>query len=193
MLPLEINAASNGVDMPIDIERDELFLDPPGPRGASRRGKSRRLRWSLEPAESSDPVRTYLREMGTVRLLKREDEVFLAKQIERGDALVLKAIARSPIAIEALIAAAEDIRRGSRPINEIVYFPNEGLRRIQAPKPAGRTLETIDKLAGGSRPTGEQASGQSGADSQIQDQVSCTGKMATRTDARAHLSVGSVY
>ena len=69
----------------------------------------------------------------------------LAKQIEHGDALVLKAVSRSPIAIEAVIAAAEDIRRGSRAVNEIVQFPNEGLRRLQAE--TRRTLETIDKLA----------------------------------------------
>src|SRR5271165_2987732 len=87
MLPLEIDAASNGVDMSIEIDRDELLLDPQNleePEEAA-------LEVEPGPAESSDPVRTYLREMGTVRLLKREDEVSLAKQIERGDALVLKA------------------------------------------------------------------------------------------------------
>jgi RNA polymerase primary sigma factor len=142
MLSLEINAASKGVDMPIEIDRDELFLDP---QSLQETPEEAELEVEPGPAESSDPVRTYLREMGTVRLLKREDEVSLAQQIERGDALVLKAVSRSPIASQAVIAAAEDIRRGTRPINEIVQFPNEGLPRTQAE--TRRTLETINKLA----------------------------------------------
>ena len=50
---------------------------------------------SLE--KTNDPVRMYLREMGTVPLLTREGEVAIAKRIERGQLLVLKTITRSPI------------------------------------------------------------------------------------------------
>jgi RNA polymerase primary sigma factor len=50
---------------------------------------------SLE--KTNDPVRMYLREMGTVPLLTREGEVAIAKRIERGQLLVLKTISRSPI------------------------------------------------------------------------------------------------
>ena len=146
MLPIEIDAASNGVDMPgadmpIEIDRDELSFEPQ----PLEEPEEVELEATPGPTESSDPVRTYLREMGTVRLLKREAEVSLAKQIERGDGLVLRAVSRSPIAIQALIAAGEDIRRGTRPINEIVHFPSEGLRRNQTE--TRRILETIDKLA----------------------------------------------
>ena len=51
----------------------------------------------------SDPVRMYLREMGTVPLLKRHEEVAIAKRIERGRLLVLKTITRSPIIVKELI------------------------------------------------------------------------------------------
>src|SRR5512140_2046093 len=47
--------------------------------------------------QTNDPVRMYLREMGTVPLLTREGEVEIAKRIERGQLRVLKAISRSPI------------------------------------------------------------------------------------------------
>src|SRR6202790_2240833 len=50
---------------------------------------------SLE--KTNDPVRMYLREMGTVPLLTREGEVTIAKRIERGQLVVMKAITRSPI------------------------------------------------------------------------------------------------
>src|SRR6188472_4385777 len=60
----------------------------------------------------NDPVRMYLREMGTVPLLTREGEVEIARRIERGQLRVLKAISRSPIVIREVIALGEDLKRG---------------------------------------------------------------------------------
>ena len=54
--------------------------------------------------KTNDPVRMYLREMGTVPLLTREGEVEIAKRIERGQNRVLKALSRSPIVIRELLA-----------------------------------------------------------------------------------------
>ena len=54
--------------------------------------------------KTNDPVRMYLREMGTVPLLTREGEVEIAKRIERGQMRVLKAISRSPIVIREIAA-----------------------------------------------------------------------------------------
>src|SRR5688572_19779824 len=62
--------------------------------------------------KTNDPVRMYLREMGTVPLLTREGEVAIAKRIERGQVLVLKTITRSPIIVKELLAVAEDLRQG---------------------------------------------------------------------------------
>ena len=54
--------------------------------------------------KTNDPVRMYLREMGTVPLLTREGEVEIAKRIERGQMRVMKAISRSPIVIREIVA-----------------------------------------------------------------------------------------
>ena len=54
--------------------------------------------------KTNDPVRIYLREMGTVPLLTREGEVDIAKRIERGQLRVLKALSRSPIVIRQILA-----------------------------------------------------------------------------------------
>ena len=59
--------------------------------------------------DTHDPVRSYLREMGTVRLLKREGEVALAQRIERGERLALRAISRSPFAVKELLSFAEEL------------------------------------------------------------------------------------
>ncbi|HET9402189.1 MAG TPA: RNA polymerase sigma factor region1.1 domain-containing protein, partial [Candidatus Acidoferrales bacterium] len=72
--------------------------------------------------KTNDPVRMYLREMGTVPLLTREGEVAIAKRIERGQLLVLKTITRSPIILKELLTIGDDLRKGTRSIKEIVQF-----------------------------------------------------------------------
>src|SRR3954469_14219748 len=68
--------------------------------------------------KSNDPVRLYLREMGIVPLLTREGEVSIAQRIERGQIKTHKAISRSPIAVERLIAIADDLTEGRMTIRE---------------------------------------------------------------------------
>ena len=77
--------------------------------------------------KTNDPVRMYLREMGTVPLLTREGEVEIAKRIERGQNRVLKAISRSPIVIREIPALGEDLKRGVRNVKEVVIFDEEEL------------------------------------------------------------------
>src|SRR5712692_6971507 len=80
--------------------------------------------------KTDDPVRLYLREMGTVPLLTREGEVALAKRIERGQMLVLKTISRSPIVLKELLTIGEKLRKGTRSIEKIVLFDDETLKII---------------------------------------------------------------
>jgi RNA polymerase primary sigma factor len=102
---------SAGLDKKFDEEEmgDEMELDlTPG---------------ALE--KTNDPVRMYLREMGTVPLLTREGEVEIAKRIERGQLRVLKALSRSPIVINELLALGEDLKKSVRSIKEVVTFDEE--------------------------------------------------------------------
>ena len=99
---------------------------------------------SLE--KTNDPVRMYLREMGTVPLLTREGEVAIAKRIERGQLLVLKTISRSPLILKELLAVGEDLRRGSRSIKEIVQFDDEELTEEKIEAKTRETLKAIDKI-----------------------------------------------
>src|SRR5678809_990580 len=78
-----------------DEESDEVELDlTPG---------------ALE--KTNDPVRMYLREMGTVPLLTREGEVEIAKRIERGQLTVLKSLSRSPVIVREIISLGEQLRK----------------------------------------------------------------------------------
>jgi RNA polymerase primary sigma factor len=68
----------------------------------------------------NDPVRTYLREMGTVPLLSREGETEIARRIERGQNTVMKALSRSPLVIQQMLDLAEDVRRGTIAARDVV-------------------------------------------------------------------------
>ncbi len=96
--------------------------------------------------KTNDPVRMYLREMGTVPLLTREGEVAIAKRIERGQMLVLRTISRSPIVVKELLAVAEDLRKGDRSIKEIVQFDDEELTEEKIENKTRQTLKVFDKL-----------------------------------------------
>jgi RNA polymerase primary sigma factor len=96
--------------------------------------------------KTNDPVRLYLREMGSVPLLKREGEVVLAKRIERGHGLVLKTISRSPLVLQDLIAVGRDLRDGKRQIKEIVQFGEEELTPDQLEDKTRQTLRIIDRV-----------------------------------------------
>ena len=96
--------------------------------------------------KTNDPVRMYLREMGTVPLLTREGEVEIAKRIERGQLKVFKALSRSPIVILEMIALRDDLKRGQRSIKEIIVFDDEELTEERVVGRAKDLLATIDEM-----------------------------------------------
>ncbi len=96
--------------------------------------------------KTNDPVRMYLREMGTVPLLTREGEVEIAKRIERGQLRVLKAISRSPIVIREIVALGEDLKRGVRNVKEVVIFDEEELTEEVVQARVRSTVTRIEAL-----------------------------------------------
>jgi RNA polymerase primary sigma factor len=75
--------------------------------------------------KTNDPVRMYLREMGTVKLLDREGEVRIAKRIEQGEAKIYQALANNPIVLEEILKLLENAGRDSRMVNELVNLSSE--------------------------------------------------------------------
>ncbi len=96
--------------------------------------------------KNNDPVRLYLREMGTVPLLKRQDEVAIAKRMERGHLMVLKTISRSPIVLKELIAAGKELRAGTLSIKKIVQFDQEELTEEETESKTQEILRVIAKI-----------------------------------------------
>src|SRR5512146_2787993 len=77
--------------------------------------------------KTNDPVRMYLREMGTVPLLTREGEVEIAKRIERGKLAVIKSISRTPTITRLIMQMGDQLKADERSIRELVTFVDEEL------------------------------------------------------------------
>ena len=97
---------------------------------SSRRSKSkgkRRERGEGETTRTNDPVRMYLRKMGSVSLLTREGEVEIAKRIEQGELQVLAIILRSPVAVPFVQDLFDQIKRSQLRIKDVVQIatPND--------------------------------------------------------------------
>ncbi len=106
--------------------------------------------------KTNDPVRMYLREMGTVPLLTREGEVEIAKRIERGQLRVMKAISRSPIVIREIVGLGEDLKRGVRNIKEVVVFDEEELTEEILAARVKATVAKIEELIKHQKKAGDE-------------------------------------
>lgn len=100
-----------------------------------------------ELAKTNDPVRMYLREMGTVPLLTRQGEIEIAKRFERGHLRTLKALSRSPVVIREIIAIGDDLERGVRSIKEIVVFGEDELTDDMVEARLASTIRQIHEMA----------------------------------------------
>jgi RNA polymerase primary sigma factor len=115
-------------------------------RDEHRQGDGEEGELDLTPGaldKTNDPVRMYLREMGTVPLLTREGEVAIAKRIEQGKLAVIKSISRTPKVTHEVIEMGEQLKRGERTVRELVVFNDE---EITDEKIAARQRELLKQI-----------------------------------------------
>jgi RNA polymerase primary sigma factor len=96
--------------------------------------------------KTNDPVRMYLREMGTVPLLTRDGEVEIAKRIERGQLTVLKVLSRSPVIVREIVSIGEQLKRDPSIIKDILQFSDEELTDEKIEEKHQETLDVIDLI-----------------------------------------------
>ena len=96
--------------------------------------------------KTNDPVRMYLREMGTVPLLTREGEVEIARRIERGKLAVIKSISRTPTVAKMIIAMGDQLKAGTRTIRELVIFQDDEITDERVDERAKEVLKQIDAI-----------------------------------------------
>ncbi|MDP3165653.1 MAG: RNA polymerase sigma factor region1.1 domain-containing protein, partial [Hydrogenophaga sp.] len=106
-------------------DAETLLLNNTGPTAATEEEAEEEAEAALSTVDSefgrtTDPVRMYMREMGTVELLTREGEIEIAKRIEGGLNDMMEAISESPATIAEILVMAEDIRSGKVVISTVV-------------------------------------------------------------------------
>jgi RNA polymerase primary sigma factor len=119
---------------------------------------------------TDDPVRMYLREMGSVELLSREGEIAIAKRIEAGREKMIGAICESPLTFRAIIAWRRALMDGKTLLRDIIDLDatygggpgaKNGANGAQADGAGEDELDDEAELAEGETPEGEGADGES--------------------------------
>src|ERR671927_611477 len=131
------------------IDSDQKYLrDDAKPIDRTGEG-AEELELDLTPGaldKTNDPVRMYLREMGTVPLLTREGEVEIARRIERGKLSVIKSISRMPAITKAVIRMGDQLRAGERTIRELVIFNDEEITEDKIEARADQFQKQVDAV-----------------------------------------------
>jgi RNA polymerase primary sigma factor len=96
--------------------------------------------------KTNDPVRMYLREMGTVPLLTREGEVEIARRIERGKLSVIKSISRTPMVTRKVIQLGDDLKAEERTVRELVTFSDDELTEDKLEDRKKEVLRQVDAV-----------------------------------------------
>src|SRR4029079_10809546 len=96
--------------------------------------------------KSNDPVRMYLRKMGSVALLTREGEVEIAKRIEEGENEVLSAILSSPIAVREIIEIGERLKNHKVRVKDIVRDAEDEEHEFDEEEADRRIIRLIDRV-----------------------------------------------
>jgi RNA polymerase primary sigma factor len=95
---------------------------------------------------SNDPVRMYLRKMGSVALLTREGEVEIAKRIEEGENEILESILNSPIAVREIIDIGERLRNHKIRVKDIVRDAEDEEHEFDEEEADRRIIRLIDRV-----------------------------------------------
>ena len=165
ILPVEVHSSEEIDDLLSTIERYgiNIYEDVSSARAARAAAEAAEIT-NTEPKEevtpeeieldltpgtlekTNDPVRMYLREMGTVPLLTREGEVAIAKRLESGQRLVLKTISRSPIVLKEILAIGEELSKDTQSIKKIIQLDDEELSEEKIENKTKQILRIIGKI-----------------------------------------------
>jgi len=101
---------------------------------------------ALNLDKTNDPVRLYLREMGTVPLLSREGEVEIAKRVEHGQRVILKALSRSPLVVREILLIGDQLKKQQISIRDIVSFNEDEITEERLEEKALEVLKVIESI-----------------------------------------------
>ena len=138
---------SLGIEMVDSEEKYKQKVEEKAAAGEKEAEEPGEQKVDLSPGtleKTNDPVRMYLREMGTVPLLTREGEVEIARRIERGEKNVIKALARSKYVVSQMLDYAQRIRNKQIDIESLIIVDDED---ENADKKRRQVLDAMNKVA----------------------------------------------
>ena len=95
---------------------------------------------------TTDPVKLYLREMGNISLLTREGEIAIAREIERGEKSIIKALSRTRMVLNEVLAIEERIKESPTTIQEMFDFTEEDIAEGKLEEKKKQILGKIKKV-----------------------------------------------
>ena len=123
---------------------DSADADDVSESGSADEGQTSGNLSDSDVSGSDDPVRMYLREMGTVELLSREGEIAIAKRIEAGREMMIGGLYESPLTIRALIEWRKRVEDGEMPLRDIIDLDTTYNRLNGAPLEDQNELRLAD-------------------------------------------------
>jgi len=161
VLPSEQNSSEQIEDvmamlseMGIQVVESEETEDPEAPAAKVDKAEGEDEKESDEPTgnvdeatlgRTDDPVRMYLREMGSVELLSREGEIAIAKRIEAGRDMMIGGLCESPLTFRAIITWHESLKAGRMLLRDIIDLEaTQGGPKEAAGEPADTVAETFE-------------------------------------------------
>ena len=180
-----------GINVVESEESEEAQARRRGRRAPTRRRSRRAVTAQAVPAATStraeptertdDPVRMYLREMGSVELLSREGEIAIAKRIEAGREAMIAGLCESPLTFQAIIIWRDELNEGKILLRDIIDLEAtyEGPEAKAAPPPVPVAARR------GRRPPAAAATAPKAATASRAPRASSTTRTTTRTRSRS--------
>lgn len=120
----------------LDTQQTESITSPARKSGVCTHGLER----------TTDPVKLYLREMGNIPLLTREGEIAIAREIERGEKAIIKALSKTRLVLNKLMEIEQIIKTSPERIQEFFDFNDEELAEEKLLEKQAELLSKIQKI-----------------------------------------------
>jgi RNA polymerase primary sigma factor len=95
---------------------------------------------------TTDPVKLYLREMGNIPLLTREGEIAIAREIERGEKIIIKAFSKTRLVLKEVLDLEEKIKEDPESINTMFYCIEDDITEDRLAEKRKHILDKIKKI-----------------------------------------------
>ncbi len=138
--------AMAGLMAALEKAKVELLDEAPAKQKTAKSKPKAHKKEQEDLTRSSDPVRMYLRKMGTVPLLTREGEVEIAKRIEAGEDAILEAALQCPITVQEILALGDELKEQRIRVKDLVREGEDDDQDFDEQEADRRLMRLIDKI-----------------------------------------------